>query len=279
MLTMSALCLANDTQTDDPATYTETLQTAERYGWAFVEKSSEHLRALDDGRSEISLACARLLTVLAFAWFGVYRRLHGLRLHHERSWTWLHLLRGMGTVYRRYEHTQGPGIDSLADGLDAREGGAAAHGRYWSRDDFQIIAASRESRFAALFEAVDLRRPSLGPERSDDIASAIETLRLITDDICCNAKQSLVRCLCVWPCQVPKGFVELLVQGNLLALAVHAHWLMLIVMARDLWFFGDMGCSGILQIKEMCESSEDGGIELALLSWPTELVRYCEDGG
>ena len=58
------------------------------------------------------------------------------------------------------------------------------------------------------------------------------------------------------------------------ALAVYAHWLMLVVLAEDLWWVNDMGRLGIQHIMKMC-SDADSDVR-ALLRW-TQLMMDVEN--
>ena len=69
------------------------------------------------------------------------------------------------------------------------------------------------------------------------------------------------------------GFSNLLLKNEPLALVMYAHWLMLVVLARDMWWFDDMGIAGIREVASIC-SRDDPSLE-GLLEWPLQLVASC----
>jgi hypothetical protein len=63
-----------------------------------------------------------------------------------------------------------------------------------------------------------------------------------------------------------------LTDGHPGTLAVYAHWLMLLVLAEDLWWIGDMGRAGIRDVLHVIGELTN---DLApVLSWPREML--CE---
>ena len=54
------------------------------------------------------------------------------------------------------------------------------------------------------------------------------------------------------------------------ALAVYAHWLMLMVLVEDLWWIDDMGRAGIRDIIARC-SDADRDVR-SLLIWPQQML-------
>lgn len=274
MLTTAAMCLSNDTKLSDAERSWEYLQAAELYGKEFVATSSRQLRALDQDDAGLYLTCSRLLTILGLAWFRVNRQHRGFSLVDEESWTWLHMLRGSATLHNRYNGTASERItDALANEL--ADGGSPTDTADSYRVDigFEIFSHSREARFVALYDAASIRSASLGPERAADALSAIESLQEITEELCSGRALSLVRSLCFWPCRVSKGFVDMLVQGNVLALAIYAHWLMPMVLAKETWFIDEMGCTGICEIAARCSVTPDADEERMLLHWPQRMLQ------
>lgn len=273
MLTASALCLSHDTQISDPGRSLDCLQAAEHYGQEFVRTSSHSLRALDEGEAVEHLACSRLLTVLGLAWYRIYREHCAFRLLDARSWTWLHLLRGTATLHHWCRSTNDRAVEKLANELADEGSRESTPGAYKPGPGYRYFADTRNARFAALHKAVAFRSPSLDPQQAIDIACAIDSLRDITEDICVDPELSILRSLCFWPCRVSKDFVDMLMQGDLLALATYAHWLMAMVLVEGPWYIGDMGSCGIREITSLCDAAEDATVESALLAWPLRIIE------
>lgn len=61
--------------------------------------------------------------------------------------------------------------------------------------------------------------------------------------------------------------------GDLIALVIHAHWLMLVVLAEDMWWVDDMATSGIRDIIAMCETEPENGVVRSLLRWPAIILE------
>lgn len=279
MLTMAALCLSNETQSVDIERSETYLQAAEHYGQQFVEKCSDNVETLGQCDAGEQLACSRLLAILALAWFRVRRQRGSVRLVDAEAWNWLHMLRGSATLHHCHmtgakKVTEAKNVvEFLANELAADGSGAATSESFKSSLSFQFFAESRKARFDALYDAVALRCTSLGAESATDILSAIEHLEQITEELCSGHTASLVRTLCFWPCRMSKGFADLLVQGNALALAVHAHWLMAVALVQDAWYVEGMGHAGIEEINQMLVTMRNTETERSLLDWPRRIIE------
>ncbi|KAK3680793.1 transcription factor [Vermiconidia calcicola] len=272
MVTTAALCLCNDTRFSDPKQSLIHLRAAEHYGKQFVRASSQQLQSLDKGDGAINLTCSRLLTILSFAWFRVYQRYDGVTIVDREAWTWLHMLRGSGMVHDRYRDAGETVTEALANELLTEAPSAGTNDAYKLKPPFQLIQQSRQRRFAALYDAVSTRRAILGKQAAEQLVSAIRALDDITEHLCSDHATSLLRALCTWPCAISKGYVDMLTSGHILALAVYAHWLMLVVLAEDAWFIGDMGQAGIREIVDRCNEEPAVDVERALLYWAQQTL-------
>lgn len=93
-----------------------------------------------------------------------------------------------------------------------------------------------------------------GHGSAKDIFSAIASLQKITEELCTDNVSSLFCALCFWPCRISKGFVELLEQGSMLALAIYAQLLMSVSLIRDASFIDGMSQTGILEVYRHCDA-------------------------
>ncbi|KAK5165711.1 transcription factor [Saxophila tyrrhenica] len=284
MLTFAALCLHHDTkQTPDESL--KYLQTAEYYGEQFVDESSKQLREMSPGDADPNLACARLLTVLSLGFFRVYQQRDGWSITELGSWTWLHMIRGIIPVFHHYKDSSGPMNEMVARDLGPDGNYAKPSNGNWynvsshfeAHPQFNFIRTTTCQRFQALDNAVAAKWSTFNDQQVEDVLAAISHLREVTETTCYREVHSLMRALQTWPVNISKGFVDMLVSGDLLALAVYAHWLMLVVLAEDIWWMDDMGRHGLKEIIELCDAEPTAHIERSLLEWPRRML--CEVGG
>ena len=252
------------------------LEAAEAHGVIFVEESRKKLQGLRASEVEFDdsiLACARLLCVLGFAFFRAHRS-NGVTLAHPAAWTWLHLLRGVETAYaaslqsgrdtnKVIVNDMIPELPTASNPCDAApdtEPSCCKHPCY------AFFQHSRRERLGALRNTLRSTWPCLGEEKTSHLSAAIDILDEITEHVCSKEGHSLSRAIFTWPGRIPKGFVDLLMSSCPPALAVYAHWLMLVILVEDFWWIGDMGRAGIRDVIAMC--SDASAHVRALLIWP-----------
>ena len=255
---------------------------AEAHGVIFVRESRQKLQDLHrHAEFDASFACSRLLCLLGFAFFRAHRG-NGVTLADSAAWTWLQLLRGVKATYVAIlESGQGVAemavrdtvLKPLSTGrpLDTL---AADIGPGYKHASFPFFTLSRHERFDALRTTLQESWLSLGDDKVRDLGSAIDLLWQVTEHVCSQEVHSLFRAILFWPDSVSKGFVDMLTNGCPPALAVYAHWLMLVVLVEDLWWVDNMGRSGIREIINMC-SDADSDVRV-LLRWP-QLMLAMED--
>ena len=138
-----------------------------------------------------------------------------------------------------------------------------------------FIRRTRLERFETLYEALNDGTFTFGEQEFSQHAAAlaaIDSLARVTDHVCAWDKMnSLFRALFAWPGDLPEEFVQMLTQCNPSALVIYAHWLMLVVLAEDLWVIGDMGWAGIRAVIEMIPET-DFNVH-ALLERPRQLLE------
>lgn len=144
---------------------------------------------------------------------------------------------------------------------------------------FHYVQQSRRGFIDALRFTLHRDWSSLGDQKTEDLGAAIDLLYQVTEQICSQQLQSLLRTICTWPADIPRSFVNMLVGGSPPALAVYAHWLMLMVLVEDLWWVDDIGRAGIRDIIAIC-SDADRDVR-SLLIWPQQMLdvgsaRYGE---
>lgn len=278
MLTLAAICLHHESCPDHLGEHClKYLEAAEAHGKIFVKESRQKLQDFQEDPNTQDqnsvLACSRLLCVLGFAFFRTHRQ-NGTTLSDPAAWTWLHLLRGVKTSYIAVVDSGRP-VDEifmqemtpqcsyyqLTPGM-----GVACH-----NPCFRYVQQTRRGCFDALRFTLHNGWNFLGGQKTQDLGAAIDLLYQITEQICLEQFQSLLRAICTWPADVPTGFVDMLVGGSPPALAVYAHWLMLMVLMEDLWWVGDMGRAGIRDIIARC-SDADCGVR-SLLIWPQQMLN------
>ena len=277
MLTLAAICLHYESSSDHSGELRSNyLKAAEAHGKTFVEESRQKLQDFQEGLNEQDqdsvLACSRLLCVLGFAFFRIHRQ-NGTTLADPAAWTWLHLLRGVKTSYIAVVEAGRPIDEIIMKDMAPRIRCyqlTPRMGVSCNNPCVHYVQTSRRESVDALRSALHRDWSYLADQKTEDLGSAIDLLDQITEQVCPQQSQSLLRTLCTWPTDVPRGFVDMLVDGCHPALAVYAHWLMLMVLVEDLWWVDDMGRAGIRDIIARC-SDTDGNV-LSLLIWPQQML-------
>ena len=277
MLTLAAMCLHYESFPDHSGEHClEYLEAAEAHGKTFVKESRQKVQDFQEGLNtqdqDSLLACSRLLCVLGFAFFRTHRQ-NGTTLADPAAWTWLHLLRGVKTSYVAVVEAGRP-VDEMFmkdmtpplryHQLIPRMGVGCKN------PCFRYVQQSWRGFIDALRSTLHRDWSSLGDQKIEDLGAAIDLLHQVTKQICSQQLQSLLRTICTWPADIPSGFVDMLVAESPPALAVYAHWLMLMVLVEDLWWIDDMGQAGIRDIIARC-SDADRDVR-SLLIWPQQML-------
>ena len=253
---------------------------AKAHGERFVQESRAQARRFDSSEFEAIVACSRLLCILGFA-FQRTHRVNGVGLSDPAAWTWLHLVRGVKTVYTAIQQS-GASFDPIVSvdmipEVPPRPNlcDEPTFGMQWHRtsEQFRVVHNTQGERFDNLLAALLSRRSKFTEDTAADIHTAIVSLENVTTHICTGEVHSLLRAICTWPGSMSSGFSSLLIKNEPLALVVYAHWLMLVALARDMWWFDDMGIAGIREVASIC-SRDDPSLE-GLLEWPLQLVASC----
>ncbi|KAL9046156.1 MAG: hypothetical protein Q9214_000941 [Letrouitia sp. 1 TL-2023] len=277
MLTLAAICLHYESSPDHPGEpCLEYLEAAEAHGKIFVKESRQKLQDFQEGLNtqdqDSLLACSRLLCVLGFAFFRTHRQ-NGTTLADPAAWTWLHLLRGVKTSYAAVVEAGRPVDEMFIKDVTPQ----LCYPRLipWTGVDcknpcFRYVQQSRQGFIDALRSTLHGDWSSLGYQKTEDLGAAINFLHQVTEQICSQQLQNLLRTICTWPAGIPRGFVDMLLVKSPPALAVYAHWLMLMVLVEDLWWIDDMGRAGIRDIIAIC-SDADRDVR-SLLIWPQQIL-------
>jgi hypothetical protein len=250
-------------------------EVANSHGERFVAEARAQARRFNASEFDSILACSRLLSVLGFAFYRSHRA-NGAKLSDSAAWTWLHLLRGVKTVYTAVQQS-----DAKLDPLMSvnmipeitRLRGVPTKGMQWHRVDehFRLVQDTQRERFEALSATLCSGKPGLSNEEMGDLNSAIINLDEVTTHLCIGEVHSVFRAICTWPGSISNGFVNMLLENEPLALVVYAHWLMLVMLARDSWWFDDMASAGICEVVDIC-LRDDPSLQL-LLEWPMQMVN------
>ena len=252
-------------------------EAAESHGERFVMESKEQARRFDPQDFDSILACSRLLTVFGFAFYRTHRA-NGVALSDSAAWTWLHLLRGVKTVYTAIQES-GSDIEpimaiNMRPEIPGTPGsqGQLHGGMRWHREHqhFNLVNETERERFQGLFAGLLSRKADFNQEELKDLHSAIATLEEVTRHVCTGEVSSLFRAMCTWPGSISTGFVGMLLNNEPFALVIYAHWLMLVVLGDQMWWFGDMGLAGVQEVLDICLG--DLRTE-AMLRRPKEMIR------
>ena len=271
VLTLAAICLHNESSAGH-----KYLEVAEAHGKIFVKESRQKLQDFQEGlntqHQDSVLACSRLLCVLGFAFFRAHRQ-NDTTLADPAAWTWLHLLRGVRTSYITVVEAGRPVDEMFMKDMTPQP---CYHqltprmGVGYKNPCFRYVQQSQRGFIDALRSTFRRNWSSLGDQKTEDLGVAIDLLYQVTEQICSQHSPSLFRTICTWPADIPRGFVDMLVDGSPPALAVYAHWFILMVLVEDLWWVGDMGRAGIRDIIAMC-SDADRDVRSVLI-WPRQML-------
>ena len=274
MLTLAAICMHYDSVAADPSGHSwQYLETAEAHGIVFVTESRKILQDLHESESELAFACSILLCILGFAFFRAHRR-NGVTLGDRAAWTWLQLLRGVKSTHIGGSQPAHGVHGVLAKNMSpdselAQHSGITAvpcTESNFTGTLIRFIRYSQHERFNALRSTIIGSRDVLGEYELEDLSAAVDTLQKVTEQTYSQPIHDLFRTICTWPSDIPKGFADMLISTNPLALAVYAHWLMLVVVVKDLWWVNDMGRAGIRNVIDACDGA-DSHVR-TLLHWP-----------
>ena len=287
MLALAALCSHYDTTSPtEPSSIF--LRAAETHGLQAIGGLRQQLQDLHESEIDSTMTCSRIICVLGFAFFRTHRR-NGITIAESKAWTWLQLLRGVGTVLNSIL-ASGQAFDTMIS-RDMKPELLIANTACDTRPRdmressnhplLSLVQTSCQESFANLRTRLFAEcTSSLNKEQATDLFHAIEALQEITKQVCSGEMHSLTHAICTWPCKISQGVVDMLVNGNHLALAVHAHWLMLTVLAEDLWWIDDMGRAGIREIIGHFSqaSNENSSKASILLRWPRHMLNTDAGG-
>lgn len=275
ILTASALCMSHDSVAE-PQAAKKYFEVAKSHGERFVAEARAQARRFDPLEFDSILACSRLLSVLGFAFYQIHRS-NGVALGDSAAWTWLHLLRGVRTVYTAVLQSEAKHLDPImsVNMIPEVTGSPRAPntGMQWHRkhEHFRFVKDRQAERMESLFTALSSRASDFNDQEIEDIRTEIASVGEITTHICEGEVQSVFRAICTWPGSMSNGFMTMLLENEPFALAIYAHWLMLVALASEMWWFDDMGVAGIREIADIC-SREDSGLS-AVLRWPMQLLE------
>lgn len=199
-----------------------------------------------------------------------------MKLCDSAAWTWLHLVRGVLTVFKavRKANAELDAIISInmipeVSGLP----GTPAFGMQWHREHkhFALVRDSQQERIESLFATLNRKALEFTTEQAVELRAAIVSLDDITTHICSNENHSVFRAACTWPGNMTNGFINMLLENDPFALAIYANWLMLIALLDNMWWFDDMSAAEIDEIADIC-SQRDPSV-VSLLEWPRSMLE------
>ncbi|KAK4890540.1 transcription factor [Elasticomyces elasticus] len=226
------------------------VDAANFYGTRFVETSRKQLARLEPGESDANLVCARLLFVLGLAFHREFRGT-GFQYSNPIMWSWVHLLSGVKTVQQvilQSGQTIHPTIlldmtRHLHPNGDSRKDGTL---------EFHLLVAyireTQHDRSAALHALALHSGVSLDNQQRLHCFHAVQMLDEITEKIQLVDREDVIRVLGACLASMHRGFLDMLEQLHHVALAIYAHWLLMLMLTEDLWVVDDMGRAGLDQV-------------------------------
>jgi hypothetical protein len=277
LLTLAAMYIHLQTQEEGKLPLDQNmLEIAISHGSTFVEQSTANLHQLEPHQTNANLAATRLLSVLALAFYR-HDRATG-----DVSWRWVHLLRGVKTVHESLLRSgqtiqprilrdmimKSPAVPATEISSPCTPASPAASSR--NKEMLLYISRTSSARFATLRFAVSQGWFGRDDTRPGAFSDAIDGLEKITELVCAGQYESLFRILISWIGKLDTTVIHMLTNTHPGVLAIYAHWLMLLVLAEDLWWVGDMGRAGIRDVLRVVGGETN---ELApVLSWPKEIL-------
>lgn len=219
------------------------LEVAEHHGEIFVRDSRRQLRELQPTEIDSSIASSRLLATLGLVFYHVHRR-NGATLTDGAAWTWLQLLRGVRPVNVAVMQSNQPVDPAFAEDLLPEvalfDEIPAPHSDYpfmsCQHPLLGIVQTSWVERRTALERALSVGSASLAEDELNDLKLALALLDKISQHLFSGQMHSVFRTVVTWVGAVPKGYLDMLIAGAPLALALYAHWLMLVKLLEDYWW-------------------------------------------
>ena len=218
------------------------LEVAEHHGEIFVRDSRRQLRELQPTEIDSSIACSRLLATLGLVFYHVHRR-NGATLTDGAAWTWLQLLRGVRPVNVAVMQSNQPVDPAFAEDLlpeIALSDEAPAPQSYafmqCHHSLLGIVESSWAERRSAFEGMLSTRSAGLTEEESRDLNLALVLLDKVSQHLFSGQMHSVFRTVITWAGAVPKGYLDMLIAGSSVALAMYAHWLMLVKLLEHYWW-------------------------------------------
>lgn len=108
-----------------------------------------------------------------------------------------------------------------------------------------------------------------------------EVIKRFVTSVHDHVPQDLFRILLLWIGKIDQSFFELLRKEHTLALAIYAHFLILLILFENVWYIGDLGSASLRDIlttiEDRCKyNSHTEDIELPcgeMFRWPAKILR------
>ena len=133
------------------------------------------------------------------------------------------------------------------------------------------ISRTKTARFATLRFANSQGWLGLDGAEPNILSTAIDSLSDITELVRTGRYTSLFRILISWITNLDTAVVQLMTDAHPGVLAIYTHWLMLLIVAEELWWIGDMGRAGIRDVLHVIGSLQTTDLA-PVLSWPQEVL-------
>lgn len=267
LLTSAAFYLYFREQEESNVPDPNILELATSHVNAFIQQSRAQLHQLDPQQANANVAATRLLCVLALAFYR-QERAHGE--NEEMSWTWVHLLRGVKIIHDSLLQSGQAMHPKILQDMTMRPPSAHSAESSRSSEVMLYISRTRSARFATLRFANSQGWLGLDDTNSNVLSTAIDKLSDITELVCAGRYASLFRIIISWIANLDTTVVQMMTDAHPGVLAIYTHWLMLLTLAEDLWWIGDMGRAGIRNVLHVTRGSANDLVPV--LSWPREIL-------
>lgn len=216
---------------------------AEHHGEIFVRESRRQLREMQPTEIDSSIACSRLLAILGLIFYHVHRR-NGAALTDGAAWTWLQLLRGVKPVNVTVMQSNQPVDPVFAEDLlpeVALSSDTLAPPSGYPLMQCQhpllgIVQTTWDDRRTAFERYLSRYRTTLTEDEFGDLNLALVLLDKVSHHLFSGQMHSVFRTVITWAGSVPKGYLDMLIGCSPVALAMYAHWLMLVKLLEDYWW-------------------------------------------
>ena len=277
VLALSALCLtSHPTHMHDSFDYHSTAQS---HYCAALQALRSAIASGDQTDGDAIYACSMVLIPCSLA----LARSCDTR---DCATDWLVHLRGfrtLGQVASKSDHQQKPMVGFMP--VPQVEIPMDGEQNIWPSTLNSVLGArasllayamrrSRDAAMESLNDAVRMHDPGAGLLSTGTYTAAVQKLDSVMEYVLECYTANYCRAVFTWPHEVSDSFVKLLMQEDELAVAISAHWFVLLLLVDGHWYVRDFGVKHLLNVVAVLERSCSP--YCLLLDWPKRMLQLWQ---